>query len=250
MDKLQVKNGQFTIDSREVAEMVEKEHAHLMRDIRGYVDVIDNGPNPELDSAHFFIESTYFDRQNQERPCYLITRKGCDMVANKMTGEKGVLFTATYVTKFEEMERQQKPLQIDSKFLFQLATQLEEKEKEVKLLTTENKLLSQETLTWTNRKLLEAIVKKYGAYVGSIKHIGKEGFMEAWREFKKELLYRHSININSRITSYMNNSGKRTKPSTLSMIHDDELSKCISTAVSLCKANGVDISDIIGKYTA
>lgn len=27
------------------------------------------------------------------------------MVANKMTGAKGVLFTATYVTRFEEMER-------------------------------------------------------------------------------------------------------------------------------------------------
>ncbi|WP_238473810.1 ORF6C domain-containing protein [Paenisporosarcina cavernae] len=28
------------------------------------------------------------------------------MVANKMTGEKGVLFTAAYVTRFEEMEKQ------------------------------------------------------------------------------------------------------------------------------------------------
>jgi hypothetical protein len=45
------------------------------------------------------------DTQNQSRPCYLLTRKGCDLVANKMTGEKGVLFTATYVTRFEEMEK-------------------------------------------------------------------------------------------------------------------------------------------------
>jgi hypothetical protein len=29
------------------------------------------------------------------------------MVANKMTGEKGILFTATYVSKFSEMEAQQ-----------------------------------------------------------------------------------------------------------------------------------------------
>ncbi|MFP3468412.1 hypothetical protein SB754_23245, partial [Leifsonia sp. SIMBA_070] len=27
------------------------------------------------------------------------------MVANKLTGEKGVLFTAAYVTKFEEIEQ-------------------------------------------------------------------------------------------------------------------------------------------------
>ena len=30
------------IDSREVAEMVEKTHAHLMRDIKGYIEVLDN----------------------------------------------------------------------------------------------------------------------------------------------------------------------------------------------------------------
>ncbi|HUX79106.1 MAG TPA: phage antirepressor KilAC domain-containing protein, partial [Alphaproteobacteria bacterium] len=52
-----------------------------------------------------FIKSSYkVDGNNKTYPCYLLTRKGCDMVANKMTGEKGVLFTATYVTKFEEME--------------------------------------------------------------------------------------------------------------------------------------------------
>lgn len=27
------------------------------------------------------------------------------MVANKLTGEKGILFTAEYVTRFEEMEQ-------------------------------------------------------------------------------------------------------------------------------------------------
>lgn len=92
------------VDSRDVAEMLGKLHAHLMRDIKGYVDIMD--PNPVLDSANFFILSTYLDAQFQSRPCYLLTRKGCDMVANKMTGEKGVLFTAAYVTKFEEMEKQ------------------------------------------------------------------------------------------------------------------------------------------------
>jgi phage regulator Rha-like protein len=73
-----------------------------MRDIRGYVKVLED--SPILDSHNFFIESTYINSQNKEQPCYLLTRKGCDMVANKMTGEKGILFTATYVTKFEDME--------------------------------------------------------------------------------------------------------------------------------------------------
>jgi Rha family phage regulatory protein len=106
-------NGQFTLDSREVAEMIDKDHAHLMRDIRSYVEILDNSTNPKMDSFNFFIESSYVDRKNETRGCYLLTRKGCDMVANKMTGEKGVLFTATYVTKFEEMEKSQ-PLNIIS----------------------------------------------------------------------------------------------------------------------------------------
>jgi Rha family phage regulatory protein len=104
--ELEVKqmNSELTIDSREVAEMTGKAHDKLLRDIRGYIKVLDQ--SPKLETANFFIESTYENNNNQSYPCYLLTRKGCDMVANKMTGEKGILFTATYVTKFEEMENQ------------------------------------------------------------------------------------------------------------------------------------------------
>ncbi|WP_250674924.1 ORF6C domain-containing protein [Paraclostridium ghonii] len=98
------RNNQLLAESREVAELVGKEHAHLMRDIRGYEKILKDNPN--LDSRHFFIESTYVNSQNKIQPCYLITKKGCDMVANKMTGEKGVIFTATYVSRFEEREQQ------------------------------------------------------------------------------------------------------------------------------------------------
>ena len=91
-----VKNihGQQAIDSREVAEMVEKNHKELLRDIRKYFAPSD-----------FFIPSSYISTQNKEQPCYLITKKGCGMIANKLTGEKGVLFTAAYVTAFEEMQK-------------------------------------------------------------------------------------------------------------------------------------------------
>ncbi|MGG1443533.1 Rha family transcriptional regulator [Brevibacillus laterosporus] len=106
MKQLQVinQNGQLLADSREVAEMVEKRHDHLIRDIEGYVAVLDQNPN--LGTDHFFIESSYTSGTGKRYKCYLLTRKGCDMVANKMTGEKGVLFTAEYVTRFEEMEKQ------------------------------------------------------------------------------------------------------------------------------------------------
>lgn len=61
--------------------MTGKAHAHLLRDIKVYIDAISQNPN--LDSQSFFIESTYQGTRRQEK-CYLLTRKGYDMVANKM----------------------------------------------------------------------------------------------------------------------------------------------------------------------
>ncbi|PAK49985.1 phage regulatory protein/antirepressor Ant [Priestia megaterium] len=98
------KNGQLLTDSREVAEMVGKEHGHLLRDIRGYFKVLKI--NPKLDVSNFFVEASYKDSVNRSKPCFYLTKKGCELVANKMTGEKGVIFTAMYVTKFAEMEQQ------------------------------------------------------------------------------------------------------------------------------------------------
>nr|DAE39000.1 MAG TPA: regulatory protein [Caudoviricetes sp.] len=97
------KNGVDVIDSREVAEVIGKEHRHLIRDIRNYAEIIENSNEPNFGLVDFFIPHVYTDSKGEQRPCYLLTKKGCDMVANKMTGEKGVLFTAAYVTAFEKM---------------------------------------------------------------------------------------------------------------------------------------------------
>lgn len=93
------------VDSRQVAEMVGKNHKDLMRSIREYVETLDRSIERNFAPNDFFIESTYKDSIGRTLPCYLLTKKGCDMVANKMTGEKGVLFTAAYVTAFEAMRK-------------------------------------------------------------------------------------------------------------------------------------------------
>ncbi len=99
-------NGAEVIDSREVAEMIGKNHKDLLRDIRGYVEIMDNFNGRNFAPVDFFIPSSYKDTKGEIRPCYLLTKKGCDMVANKLTGEKGVLFTAAYVTAFETMHKE------------------------------------------------------------------------------------------------------------------------------------------------
>lgn len=94
-----------TINSREVAPMIGKDHAHLCRDIQGYIE--DISANPSLDSLNYFMESSYTDKQGKPRKCYRITKMGCEFVGNKMQGTKGNQFTAMYVKRFNEMEQEQ-----------------------------------------------------------------------------------------------------------------------------------------------
>lgn len=97
MDSLEQKH----LDSREVAEMVGKEHNMLLRDIRRYVEQLGQS---KIAQSDFFKESTYKNKQNKEQPCYLVTKKGCEFIAHKLTGVKGTEFTAKYINRFHEME--------------------------------------------------------------------------------------------------------------------------------------------------
>lgn len=109
MNELQIVtfDGVDVVDSRDIAVMVEREHCELLKSIRVYTQYLAEGEVPVGD---FFLESTYFDGNGQERPNYLITKKGCDLIANKMIGKKGILFTAAYVDAFERMRKQAQPM--------------------------------------------------------------------------------------------------------------------------------------------
>lgn len=89
------------LDSREVAEMVGKEHKNLMRDVRSYVEELGQ---LKIEPSDFFKENTYQNSQNKTMPCYLVTKKGCEFIAHKLTGVKGTEFTAKYINRFHEME--------------------------------------------------------------------------------------------------------------------------------------------------
>lgn len=96
-----------TITTLEVAEMMEVPHSDLLKKIegrkdrKGYIQILNEG---QMSVVDFFCKSSYMDAKGEERPCYEMTRLGCDFLANKSTGEKGVLFTARYVKRFQEME--------------------------------------------------------------------------------------------------------------------------------------------------
>lgn len=99
-----------TIDTREVADMMGMKHYKILEKLEGTKDGKTKGIIPVLNAHDFvvvdyFMESTYVDVKGETRKCYLCTKMGCEFLANKFTGEKGILFTAHYVKRFNEMEK-------------------------------------------------------------------------------------------------------------------------------------------------
>lgn len=102
--------GIKTIPSYEVAEMMSKKHFEVLRMLEGYekpkvIGIIPVLTNSSSTVSDYFIESSYKDKSGKTNKCYECTKMGCELLANKMTGEKGILFTARYVKKFNEMEQ-------------------------------------------------------------------------------------------------------------------------------------------------
>lgn len=167
--------GQLVTDSRAVAEMIGRTHSELMKSIRIYYEYLGQGNFPRAD---FFIISEYEDVQGKKRPCYLLTRKGCDMVANKMTGEKGIFFTAAYVTRFEEMEREiHRPKVLSEKEQLKASMMLSlETSEEVEVLKTEVselkvKVDNQITLDYREQRRLQKLIgSKVFEYAKSDNH--------------------------------------------------------------------------------
>ena len=147
-----------------------------------------------------------------------------------------------YFRMREIIQQQQYKLPTNFKeALLMLVEAEEEKEKlllENETISIEKRLLSGEVFSWANRNLINALVRRYA----------KGDFGSAWTEYKKNLLYSHSININSRITNYLNKTGKRTKPKTLDMLDDSEIPNAIATIISMCNEENIDISDVIKHY--
>ena len=67
--------------------------------------------------------SSYKDNTGRTLKEYQVTKKGCEFLAHKTTGEKGDLFTIRYMNKFEEMEqyiKEQQVPQLTEKQMLQL----------------------------------------------------------------------------------------------------------------------------------
>lgn len=243
-------DNSFYVDSREVAEMVEKQHKHLIRDIENYESVILQSPN--LDPADYFIKSNYVGGNNKHYKHYLLTKKGCDMVANKMTGAKGTLFTAMYVDAFHKMEEHikdqsqvnvpQTPMQA-LEMMFNVQKEQQEFNNRIETeVTGIRNIVGIETKNWRNdtNKVLGAIAQHLG---GGQKH--KTVRTEAYKILEEKGRCKLEQRLNNRKAKMLVKGATKTqinKLSKLDVINDDPrlIEIYISGVKSMAIKYGVD----------
>lgn len=96
-------------------------------------------------------------------------------------------------------------------------------------LSTNNKALSEEILTWDNRKVVNKVVRTIAT------RLGKQ-FYEVWNFLYDELLYKHSIGLK-----------RRGKSPYIQHIQENEWAKVISSLTAICEENNLNFSEIVKK---
>ncbi len=91
----------LAVTSLQVAEMFDKRHDHVMRDITEVISKCS-----ESFCAPNFGDSSYRSEQNKELPMYLLSKDGFMMLTMGYTGEKAMALKEAYITRFNEMEAQ------------------------------------------------------------------------------------------------------------------------------------------------
>ena len=135
------------ITTVEIAEMMEMRHDSILRKLEGQEvkgkrikGVLEIMTDHNLGVSEYFICSTYKDSSGKENKCYNCTRKGCELLAHKFQGEKGILFTIKYIERFHKMEEAIK----------QLAIQQQHQQQEQKQIGHSNTLLLPVSDSWFN----------------------------------------------------------------------------------------------------
>lgn len=135
------------LNSREVAEMVEKEHKNLLRDIRNYIDLL---TETNFEPSEYFIEDCYKDATGRTLICYLVSKKGCEFIAHKLTGQKGAMFTAKYIERFHEMQDAMSGSMTSLQVLQQIVNRMVEQERETQRLSDRVDMIEAKTTTIPN----------------------------------------------------------------------------------------------------
>ena len=192
-------NQLVTIDSREVAEMLGKEHSYVLEMIQGRegkLGIIPVLENANLAVSNYFIQSTYRSGP-REYKCYLVTKMGCELLGNKQQGKKGILFTAKYVERFNKMEQaikgQLKPLTTEEMLELQFKYAKEVKEEVIELKEDFKELKDNLPLLGIDCDEITSLIKKvctrvtgYGTQAYKDKSLRGRVYADIYGQLKRE----------------------------------------------------------------
>lgn len=186
-------NGEVEITSVELTQLInqfraeegntsEKEHKHLMRDIRNEIETLEQ---VGISQSNFGL-ATYNDSQGKERPCYKLNKAGILQMLNK---ESAVVRYKT-VCYIEKLEKQLKSNNIYSGLSKELqaifAIDAKQQEHDARLSKLENNM----TLDHGQQLIIQQLVNKRGVDVlGSktstaYKLLSKKTFQEIYKMLK------------------------------------------------------------------
>ena len=146
-----------TISSREVAEMMEMTSKDGHSDLMKKIDKISKTLLSEkIPTVNYWFESSYKDSTGRTLREYQVTKRGCEMLAHKSTGDKGIIFTHKYMERFEQMEnhiKQQKDSYMTDDPIERAKRWIEEQQ-EKQLLAIQNEEMKPKALAYD--KFMEA----------------------------------------------------------------------------------------------
>lgn len=229
-----------TINSVEVAGMVGRPHKEVLRDIRNIIKQLGEGKNSQSSNlagskialGDYFIESTYKDANNQERPCFECTKKGCELYSTRMTGAKGTQFAIAYIERFNQMENHIKQ-QLDTsnlspelQFMNSVVQSLAKQELETKRVETKvdhiTEIVALNTTDWRReaRRLIRKMAKTQGGF-DAYQEIQSEIYQELDRRACSDV-ERRLVNLRNRMAGEGASKSKLKKTNKLDVIGSEK----------------------------
>ena len=118
-----IENDQPVTTSLKVAEVFDKNHQHVMRDIRGLIGQVEDVSK----IGQMFQEAEHADKYGRPQPMYLMNRDGFTLLAMGFTGAKALKFKLAYISAFNKMEEKLKALLAEGKDTFWFKTRAQGK---------------------------------------------------------------------------------------------------------------------------
>lgn len=98
-------NNEVVTSSKQVAEVFNKRHDAVLRDIK---NIIKNSSPQNCGVLKMFAEDTYIAKNGKTNPMFIMNRDGFTLLAMGFTGQKALEFKVKYIEAFNRMEEELK----------------------------------------------------------------------------------------------------------------------------------------------